>query len=573
MSPLDFVVLIGSMLAIAAYGVWRTRGPQNLNDYVKGDPKLGWLAIGISVMATQASAITFISTPGQGYQDGLGFVQNYFGMPVALILIAAVFLPMYRKLNVFTAYEFLGRRFDTKTRLLGAFLFLLQRGLAAGITIYAPAIILSTMLGWRLDVTIILSGSLVIIYTVMGGSEAVTLTQKYQLAVIFGGMVTAFIVLLANLPPHLSLTDALVVAGGFNRMRAVDFSLDLRQRYTLWSGLLGGFFLSLSYFGTDQSQVQRYLSGASLRESRFGLMFNAVLKIPMQFFILLLGVLVFVFYQFERPPIIFNHAAWASALAHGSPEKLRSLDLQYARVHQQKEELIRQWLAAKHRGDPQAEAEARMGAHAAFEHSESIRAEAKSSLLADGSHATTNDSDYVFITFVLDHLPHGVIGLLVAAFFAAALSSKAAELNALGATTTVDFYQHLLKREASDAHYVTASKWFTLFWGLVALAFALFASLVENLIQAVNIVGSVFYGVVLALFLVAFFVRRVGGTAIFCAALAAQTLVFVLYFSLNISYLWYNFIGCAACVLFSLLIQAALGPNSPPAEPQLVAQP
>ncbi|HVM60461.1 MAG TPA: sodium:solute symporter [Verrucomicrobiae bacterium] len=568
MSLLDFVVLIGSMLAIAAYGMWRTRRPQNLNEYVKGDPKMGWATIGLSVMATQASAITFISTPGQGYQDGLGFVQNYFGMPLALILIAAVFLPMYRKLNVYTAYEFLGRRFDAKTRLLGACLFLLQRGLAAGITIYAPAIILSTMLGWRLDLTIVLSGTLVIIYTVMGGSEAVTLTQKYQLAVIFGGMVTAFIVLLAKLPPHLSLVDALVVAGGLNRMRAVDFSLDLHQRYTFWSGLLGGFFLSLSYFGTDQSQVQRYLSGASLRESRFGLMFNAVLKIPMQFFILLLGVLVFVFYQFEQPPVFFNHAAWTSGLAHDSQDKLRSLESQYAQAHRQKEELIQQWLAAKHRGVPSAEAEARAGAQAALERSESIRADVKTALRANGAQATTNDSDYVFITFVLDHLPHGVIGLLVAAFFAAALSSKAAELNALGTTTTVDFYQHVLKREASDAHYVTASKWFTLLWGLVALAFALFANLVENLIQAINIVGSVFYGVALALFLVAFFVRRVGGTAVFWAALAAQTIVFVLYFSLNISYLWYNLIGCAACVLFSLVIQAALGSISPPAEPQ-----
>ena len=313
MSPLDFAVLIGSMVAIALYGIWRTRGQQDLKTYLKGDPKMGWATIGLSVMATQASAITFISTPGQGYQDGLGFVQNYFGMPLALILIAVVFLPMYRQLNVYTAYEFLGRRFDTKTRLLGAALFLLQRGLAAGITIYAPAIILSTMLGWRLDLTILLSGTLVIIYTVMGGSEAVTLTQKYQLAVIFGGMATALIVLLAKLPANLSLVDALTVAGGFRKMQAVDFSFNLNRRYTFWSGLLGGLFLSLSYFGTDQSQVQRYISGASLRESRLGLMFNAVLKIPMQFLILLLGVLVFVFYQFERPPIFFNESAWTAA--------------------------------------------------------------------------------------------------------------------------------------------------------------------------------------------------------------------------------------------------------------------
>src|SRR5271170_5465709 len=561
MSPLDFAVLIASLVGIALYGMWRTRGQRDLSAYLKGDPNVRWAAIGISVMATQASAITFISTPGQGYQDGLGFVQNYFGMPLALIIIAAVFLPMYRRLNVYTAYEFLGHRFDNKTRLLGAALFLLQRGLAAGITIYAPAI----MLGWRLDLTIVLSGLLVIIYTVSGGSEAVTLTQKYQLAVIFGGMVTAFVVLLMRLPSNLSLTDALTVAGGFHKLQAVDFSLDVKRRYTFWSGLLGGLFLSLSYFGTDQSQVQRYISGASLRESRLGLMFNAVFKIPMQFFILLLGCLLFVFYQFERPPVFFNKAAWNAEAKQDPGGQFHSLEQKFTAIQVQKEQLIHAWLDAKHSGDRQAEAVARTQAQEALERSEAVRAEVKTALVAADAHAKTNDSDYVFITFVLDYLPHGVIGLLVAAFFAAALSSKAAELNALGSTTTIDFYRHVLKREATDAHYVTASKWFTMLWGLVALAFALFANLVENLIQAVNIIGSVFYGVVLALFLVAFFIRWVGGTAVFWAALAAQVLVFVLYFSLTISYLWYNFIGCAACVLFSLLIQTALGPTTPTA--------
>jgi Na+/proline symporter len=567
MNPLDFVVLVGSMLGIAAYGIWRTRGHRDLNAYLKGDQNIGWATIGISVMATQASAITFISTPGQGYQDGLGFVQNYFGMPLALILIAAVFLPMYRRLNVFTAYEFLGRRFDAKTRLLGAALFLLQRGLAAGITIYAPAIILSTMLRWRLDLTIILSGLLVVIYTVIGGSEAVSLTQKYQLAVIFAGMVTAFIVLLVKLPAN--LTDALTVAGGFQKLEAVDFSFDFKQRYTFWSGLLGGLFLSLSYFGTDQSQVQRYISGASLRESRLGLMFNAVLKIPMQFFILLLGVMVFVFYQFEQPPLFFNDAAWNYAVKHDSGAQLHSLEQKFNAIHVEKEQLIHNWLDAKHAGNREAEATARQQALAADGRSEAVRAEARTAVLAAQPGTKSNDSDYVFITFILHYLPHGVIGLLVAAFFAAALSSKAAELNALGSTTTIDFYRHVFKREASDDHYVAASKWFTFFWGLVAIGFALFANLAENLIQAVNIVGSVFYGVVLALFLVAFFIRRVGGTAVFWAALAAQALVFILYFSLTISYLWYNFIGCAACVLFSLIIQAGLGPNTGPASAEL----
>ncbi len=557
MSPLDFLVLIGSLVGIAIYGTWRTRGQRDLSTYLKGDQTVGWVTIGLSVMATQASAITFISTPGQGYQDGLGFVQNYFGLPLALILVAAIFLPMYRRLNVYTAYEFLGRRFDAKTRLLGASLFLLQRGLAAGITIYAPAIILSTMLGWRLDLTIVLSGLLVIVYTVIGGCEAVNLTQKYQMAVIFGGMVTALVILLLRLPA--SFTDALTVAGGFQKMHAVDFSLDVKQRYTFWSGLLGGLFLSLSYFGTDQSQVQRYISGSSLRESRLGLMFNAVLKIPMQFAILLLGVLLFVFYQFEPAPLFFNQAAWHQAVASDATRSASALEQQFTALQREKKQHIQAWLTAKHGGNAPAEAEARQLALADGERAESLRSAARTAMLATNPGLKGNDADYVFITFILNYLPHGLIGLLVAAFFAAALSSKAAELNALGSTTTIDFYRHLVRRDASDAHYVCMTKWFTLLWGLVALAFALFCHLAENLIQAVNIVGSIFYGVVLALFLVAFFIRHVGGTAIFWAALAAQTLVFILYFSLSISYLWYNFIGCAACVGFSLLLQAFLG--------------
>jgi Na+/proline symporter len=375
--------------------------------------------------------------------------------------------------------------------------------------------------------------------------------------VIFGGMVTAFVILLVKLPA--SLTDALTVAGGFKKLNAVDFSLDVKQRYTFWSGLLGGLFLSLSYFGTDQSQVQRYISGASLRESRLGLMFNAVLKIPMQFFILLLGVMLFVFYQFEPAPLFFNEAAWHHAIANDTGGSSHALEVKFAEAQAEKKQKIQAWLDARRSGNHDSEMQAREQALAAGERSDAVRNEAKTNLFAANPGIKSNDADYVFVTFILDNLPHGLIGLLVAAFFAAALSSKAAELNALGSTTTIDFYRHIVRREATDAHYVKATKWFTLVWGLVALAFALFANLAENLIQAVNIIGSIFYGVVLALFLVAFFIKHVGGTAIFWAALAAQTLVFVLYFSLSISYLWYNFIGCAACVLFSLILQTVLG--------------
>ncbi|MDB6020814.1 MAG: Na+/solute symporter [Pedosphaera sp.] len=564
MNLFDFVILFGSLVGIAAYGTWRTHNRRSLTTYLKGDQDLRWTAIGISVMATQASAITFISTPGQGFQDGLGFVQKYFGMPLALIIIAAVFLPIYRRLNVYTAYEYLGRRFDSKTRLLGAALFLFQRGLNAGITIYAPAIILSTVLGWRLDLTILLSGLTVIIYTVAGGSQAVVLTQKYQFGIILGGMVAAFVILLVKLPAN--FTDALTIAGSFHKMQAVDFSLDIHRRYTFWSGIFGGIFLMLAYFGTDQSQVQRYISGSSLRASRLGLMFNAVFKIPMQFLILLLGVLIFVFYQFEPSPVFFNEVAWQNQARQGSGKKFHALEQKFATVEMEKVQTIKAWLSARHGGDPKTEATARARAMGAHERSEAVRSEARAALQAADPRAKTSDADYVFITFILHYLPHGLIGLLIAAFFAAALSSKAAELNALGSTTTIDFYQHIVKREATDAHYVTASKWFTFFWGLVAIAFALFASMTENLVQAANILGSLFYGVILGLFLVAFFLRWVGGAAVFWGALAAQALVLALHFSHLISYLWYNPIGCVACMIFSILLQVFIGPKVEPAE-------
>ena len=555
MNAADFLILIGTLVGIAAYAVWSTRSRRDLSAYLMGGGS-GWLTIGLSVMATQASAITFLSTPGQGFENGLGFVQNYFGAPLALIVVAAVFLPIYRRLKVYTAYEYLGHRFDSKTRLLGAGLFLLQRGLGAGITIYAPAIVLSTVMGWRLDATIICSGLLVVLYTVCGGCDAVSLTQKYQIGVIFAGMAAAFVVLLCRLPAGLSLPDSLALAGGMHRLGAVDFSLSPDRRYTFWSGTLGGMFLALSYFGTDQSQVQRYLGGGSLRDGRLGLMFNALFKVPMQVFILLLGVLIFVFYRFEKPPVFFNRAAWDYELAHGGASALAPVKERFDAAFSEERTELARWLAARHSGDARAEAGAKAAALEAEGRVEAARAEA-GRLVKAGSGTSANDDDYVFITFILDHLPHGLIGLLVTAFFAAALSSKAAELNALGSTTTIDIYRHIARPGLSDSHYLSASRWFTALWGLVAIAFALFANLSENLIQAVNILGSVFYGVVLGIFLVAFFLRRIGGTAVFWGAIGAQALVFLLYGRLPISYLWYNVIGCAACVALSAALQAA----------------
>ncbi len=563
MNGFDYIVLLATLLGIAGYGIWRTRGRQDLRTYLKGRGDSGWLTIGLSVMATQASAITFLSMPGQGYRDGLGFVQNYFGAPFALIVISVVFLPIYRRLNVYTAYEYLGRRFDGKTRSLGAGLFLLQRGLGAGITIYAPAIVLATVMGWRLDLTIIGTGILAVGYTVAGGNEAVSITQKHQLAVIFAGMAAAGILLVVGLPREVGFTDALAVAGGFGKLDAVDFSPDPHRRYTFWSGLLGGMFLALAYFGTDQSQVGRYLSGASLRESRLGLMFNAVCKIPMQFFILGLGVLAFVFYQFETPPVFFNQTAWTAQVARAGGERFRALEARFAAAHAQERQQVLRWLDARRSGVRDAVDAAHRSAEAARGRAEAIRAEAAKALHDADPHTPANDADFVFITFILRYLPHGLIGLLVAAFLAAALSSKAGELNALGSTTTVDIYRHALPRPMPDAHYVRASRWFTAGWGGVAIAFALFADLSENLIQAVNILGSIFYGVVLGLFLVAFFLRRVGGTAVFWGAVAAQALVFALYATQSISYLWYNVIGCAACMFFSGLIQTVLGGPGP----------
>jgi solute:Na+ symporter, SSS family len=557
----DYAVLLSTMLGIAAYGIWRTRGRRDLNTYLRGKGNGTWIAIGLSVMATQASAVTFLSTPGQGYQDGMGFVQNYFGAPFALILVSAVFLPIYRKLNIYTIYEYLGKRFDTKTRLLGAGLFLLQRGISAGITIYAPAIVLSTVFGWRLDVTILLSGMVVIIYTVAGGTDAVTVTQKYQLGVCFAGMIAAFCVLVAKLPAWLSIPDALRVAGGLHKLNGVDFSMSLRPRYTFWSGTIGGMFLALSYFGADQSQVQRYLSGASLRESRMGLMFNAVCKIPMQFFILLLGAMLFVFYQFERPPIVFNDSAWKREANTDANVHLGELEQKFTLIHEEKSHLIQVWVQARR---TPFEAEARKQVQAASDDEAVVQDDARKTINGKG-----NEADYVFIRFILQYLPHGLIGLLVAAFFAAALSSKAAELNALASTTTIDLYRHIIRREASDRHYVIASKCFTVFWGLVALGFALFANMVENLIQAANIVGSLFYGVPLALFLIAFFMKPIRGSDVFYSAVLSEVLVIVLYFTLNISYLWYNFIGCAACVVLSSVCWACFGRDT--TRPQAVS--
>ena len=571
MNLLDWLVLLGAIVGIAAYGTWRTRHTDSLNTYLKGNHNTGWVTIGLSVMATQASTITYLSLPGQAYENGIAFIQNYFGLPLALIIVCAFFLPIYRKLGVYTAYEYLGQRFDSKTRLLGASLFLLHRGLQAGITIYAPAIILSTVLGWRLDLTILFTGLVVIIYTVTGGSAAVNLTQRWQMAVIFGGMVTAFVVLLTKLP-----AGAVPIAGALGKLQAVDFTPDLKRRYTLWSGILGGLFLSLSYFGTDQTQVQRYIGGAALREGRLGLMFNAMFKIPMQFCIVMLGALLFVFFQFQPDtPVFFNQTEWRRHAAGPEGGRLHVIEEKHTAILADKQVKIRAWMAARESGVPGAEASARSAMLAAQKASDAVRQEARDTLRAIDPHAKIKDSDYVFITFILTQLPHGVIGLLIAVMIASALSSKAGELNALATTSTIDLWRHFRPLAAQDeARNVRNAKWFTALWGCFAIGFALFVSFAENLIEALNIVASLFYPALLGVFVVAFFLKKVGGSAVFWAALASQVFVLLLFSAgkfhpaYEIGYLWLNPIGCGACVAFSLLFQAIIGQRAgPPASP------
>ena len=558
MNRLDYLVLIATILAIPVYGLWRTRGSASLGQYLKGDASIRWATIGLSVLATQAGPITFLSMPGQAYESGIGFIQNYFGQPLALIVVCAVFVPIYQRLKVYTAYQYLRERFDQKTQLLGAFLFLVQRGIAAGITIYAPAIVLSALLGWRLNLTIWLAGGLVIVYTVVGGTKIVSITQRYQMIVILVGMAIAFAVAVYRLSPDLSFEHTLSVAGKMGKLEAVDFSVDPHKRYTFWSGLIGGFFLALSYFGADQSQVQRYLAGGSLKESRLGLLFNAAVKVPMQFFILLLGAIVFMFYQFEKPPVCFNQPAYQRAVESGYGPQLAALQTQFDDVFTQKRAAIRSLadVSATERGAAMTKLQG-LDAQA-----HELRNKTKGILAQAGVDPKSKESDYVFITFILQQMPHGLVGLLIAVILCATMSATSAILNALGSTTAIDFYRPLIRSNASDHHYVVAAKTLTAVWGLIAIAVASFASLVENLIEAGNILGSVFYGSILGLFLAGFFIRRVTGSAVFFAAILAQTLVFVLFATTNIGYLWYNFIGCAAVLILAPVLQQTIFRNT-----------
>ncbi len=547
MQQLDWFVLIGTLLFIILYGMWKTReSSKDVQNFIKGGNDSKWGTIGLSVMATQASAITFLSTPGQAFHDGMGFVQFYFGLPIAMVIICLVFIPIYHRLKVYTAYEFLETRFDLKTRSLTAILFLIQRGLAAGITIFAPAIILSAVLGWDLIILNISIGILVIIYTVSGGTKAVSVTQKQQMAVIFSGMFIAFYLILSYLPNEITFTKALEIAGNSGKMDILDFSFDLSNRYTVWTGLIGGTFLMLSYFGTDQSQVQRYLSGKSKREMQLGLIFNGIVKVPMQFFILLVGVMVFVFYQFNATPLNFNPQAKKAVENTIYKDDYRQLELEHKDIEVEKRNLLltlNKDVATKNR----------IAALEALD--KSLRVKAKEIIKKANAKTETNDKDYVFIHFILNNLPRGLIGLLLAVILSAAMSSTASELNALAATTTIDLYKRNVKTEKTDKHYVNATKGFTLLWGVLAILIASVANLFDNLIQLVNIIGSIFYGNVLGIFLLAFFIKYVRGNAVFIAALITQIIVIIGWWYDWMPYLWLNLFGCALVMLIAILIQ------------------
>lgn len=591
LNPIDWAVLIGTLLFIVLYGSWKTRGQKNAQDFIRGGNQSKWWTIGLSVMATQASAITFLSTTGQAYSDGMGFVQFYFGLPIAMVIICMVFIPLYHRLKVYTAYEFLEDRFDLKTRSLTAILFLIQRGLAAGITIFAPAIILSVVLGWPIIYLNIIIGILVIIYTVSGGTKAVTITQKQQMFVIFAGMLAALFIILNLIPEDVSFTKALDIAGASGRMEVLDFSFDLENRYTVWTGLIGGTFLMLSYFGTDQSQVQRYLSGKSMKEMQMGLIFNGLLKVPMQFFILLVGVMVFVFYQFNEAPLNFIDSSTEKVLASEYSQEYKDLQKQQNTLFLEKKELsIR--LSKKENEDTRksliqldsvervhrlkskylikraidsayANQYDKLSTELAKTDTNSAefkeKEEALLSLYKDSAKDTeTNDRDYMFITFILKYLPKGLIGLLLAVILSAAMSSTASEINALATITSIDLYARNLKEDKGEKHLVKATKVFTLLWGVVAIIIACFANLAENLIQLVNIIGSIFYGNVLGIFLLAFFIKFIKGNAVFVAALITQVIVVVGWYYDWMPYLWLNLFGCVVVMVLAIILQQFL---------------
>ena len=555
LSTIDWIVMLCTLFGIVSYGVFKTRSVNNAKSFLLGDKDLKWWTIGLSIMATQASAITFLSTPGKAFQDGMDFAQFYFGMPIAMVIICVFFLPIYYKLNVYTAYEYLESRFDLKTRMFTAVLFLTSRGLAAGITIFAPAIILSSILGWQLEQTNLFIGILVIIYTVAGGTKAVSVTQKQQMIVILTGMFVAAGVIIYKLPQDIQFTDALHISGKLNKLDLINFEFDLSKKYTIWTGMLAGVFLFLSYFGTDQSQVQRYLSGKSLNESRLGLIFNGIIKGPMQILVLFVGILVFVFFQFNKAPLHFNPGNVEEVYASEYSEDFKELEAAHLDLQERKQVEIRSMLSAMESENEEAMASSVTLLNELDQDEKDLREDAKHIVAKTNPGLDTEDGDYVFINFVINYMPIGLIGLLLAVIFSAAMSSTASELNALATTTMVDFYKRYFEPYRSDRHYLNMSRIFTVMWGLIALSFAMMANLFDNLIEAVNILGSLFYGTILGIFLTAFFLKKVKGNAVFMAGVFTQVMIVYIYFFTDIAFLWLNLIGGLSVLIFAAIIQ------------------
>lgn len=554
MSQIDWILMCSFLTFVAFYGIWKTRGKKDISGYLLADRKTPWYTITLSVMATQASAITFLSTPGQAYVDGMRFVQFYFGLPIAMVILSVTAIPIFHRLKVYTAYEFLEQRFDLKNRALGSILFLIQRGLAAGFTIFAPALIISVLLGWDIRLTIFMIGGIVIVYTASGGTDAVNKTHMLQMAIITLGMGAAFFMIFRLLPTDISFLDAAHVAGKMGKLNVINFAFDWKDRYNIWSGLIGGTFLALSYFGTDQSQVQRYLSGRSVAQSRLGLLANGIVKVPMQFAILLTGAMIFVFYQFVTPPLFFNPVETANVKNSSYSEAYQKLEIQYESVHQEKQNRIRDMLDAieVRAGSESSDAAEKLGQ--SNEKEQGIRAEAAELIKKANPGADTNDINYIFLSFVINFLPVGLVGFILAAILSASMSSTSAELNALASVTIIDIYRRMLKKNASERHYLIASKLATVFWGIYAINFALFANRLGSLIEAVNILGSLFYGTILGIFLIAFYFKKIGGNATFIAALIAESAILGCYFFTEIPYLWFNVIGCVLLIALAYLI-------------------
>jgi SSS family transporter len=565
MQQIDWIILSATLLFIIFYGVYKTRGSKNVEEYILANKETPWWLVGLSVMATQASAITFLSTPGQAYHDGMGFIQFYFGLPIAMIVICIVFIPIYHKYKIFTAYQYLEQRFDVKTRSLAAILFLIQRGLAAGITIYAPSIILSTLLGWNITALNIIIGISVIFYTFIGGTKAVNVTQKQQMFVILVGMFVTFYLILHMLPNEMTISNALHIAGANDKMNILDFSLDTETRYTVWTGITGGFFLMLSYFGTDQTQVGRYLSGKTDKESQMGLILNGFLKVPMQFFILLTGVMVFVFFQFNPVPLNFNPNNKALIEHTKHNEEYQNLEKKLSNLGEEKKEYNLLYIDHLNQNFDNPILRNKLKELAGRE--KELRDQAKELIEKADVKAETNDKDYVFLHFILNYLPKGLIGLLLAVILSAAMSSSASELTALASTTSIDIYKRNTKSELSEKQLLYSTQLFTLGWGIIAIVFACFCTLFENLIQLVNLLGSIFYGTVLGIFLVGFLFKFVKGKSIFYSAVLSQISIFFIYYYFihiypsgqeKLGYLWLNFIGATLTIVISSSLQLLL---------------